>query len=155
VWNLLKKISAERFAGAIFVLIGTFSIVESFRLRPMRVRGVVGDDTLPLIIGIILLSLGMIQTFVVKAPSTKVVFPKGKVARRVIGSMSILFAYWACLSYLGYMISTFLCSMTLFKLFSNYHWYTILIASVLLTFSMNVIFIYFLKMPFPIGVLRI
>ncbi len=155
MWGFLKKISAERVAGVIFLLIGIFSIVESFRLRPMRVRGVVGDDTLPLIIGAILSGLGVIKTFLVEPPATKVVFPKGKVAQRIIGSMGVLFAYWACLSYLGYIISTFLCSMVLFKFFSNYHWYTILIASALLTFSMHVIFIYFLKMPFPIGVLSI
>ena len=155
MFGFLKKISAERVAGAIFILIGIFSIVESFRLRPMRVRGVVGDDTLPLIIGVILSSLGIIKTFVAKPPPTKVVFPKGKVAGRIIGSMGILFAYWACLSYLGYLISTSLCSIVLFKLFSNYHWHTILIASTLMTFSMYLIFSYFLKMPFPIGVLGI
>jgi putative tricarboxylic transport membrane protein len=154
VFGFLKKISAERVAGAIFAFIGIFSILESLRLRPMRVRGVVGDDTLPFIIGILLFSLGIIKTFI-KSHTKKVVFPKGKVAGRIIGTIGILFAYWACIIYLGYFISTFLCSIALFKGFSNYRWYTILIASVLLTFSMYLIFVYFLKMPFPIGLLGI
>lgn len=154
MFDFLKKISAERVAGAIFTLIGIFSIIESFRLRPMRVRGVVGDDTLPLIIGILLFTLGIIKTFL-KPQMKMVVFPKGKVAGRIIGTIVILFAYWACIHYLGYFVSTFLCAIALFKVFSNYHWYTILIASTLLAASMYLIFVYFLKMPFPIGVLYI
>jgi putative tricarboxylic transport membrane protein len=152
VFGFLKKISAERVAGIIFAIIGTLAIIESLRLRPMRVRGVVGDDTLPFIMGILLLSLGISKIFI-KTHTRKVVFPKGKVAGRIIGIICILFAYWACISYLGYFISTFLCSIALFKEFSNYRWYTILIASALLTFSMYLIFVYFLNMPFPIGVL--
>jgi len=151
--GFLKRMSGQHAAGFIFILLGVLSLAESFRLRPLRMRDAVGDDTFPLILGVVLLSLGILKTFVVKAPAKRVSFPRGKVAGKILGSMATLFAYWACLAYLGYVVSTFLGSGVLFKLFGEYRWRTCLVASTLLTTSLYIIFIRFLKMPFPIGIL--
>ncbi len=150
--GLLKRLSGERAIGFIFIFLGAISLVESFRLRPLRMRDAVGDDTFPLILGVVLLALGILKTFVVRGPVRKVVFPKGKVARKIIGSMGMLFVYWAFLGFLGYVISTFLSSVALFRLFGDYRWRTCFLAAVILTTSLYLIFIRFLRMPFPIGI---
>ncbi|MBI5969242.1 MAG: hypothetical protein HY882_15460, partial [Deltaproteobacteria bacterium] len=85
--SFLRKISGEQAAGLVFIFLGLMSLVESFRLRPLRMRDAVGDDTFPLILGVVLLTLGILKTFVVKGPSKRVVFPQGKVARKIMGSM--------------------------------------------------------------------
>jgi putative tricarboxylic transport membrane protein len=150
--QMMRKISAERIAGVVFIFLGVISLIESFRLRPLRIRDAVGDDTFPLILGVVLLALGILKTFIIREPHRQVTFPRGRLARKIIGSMATLFVYWACLEFLGYLVSTFLCSTVLFKLFGDYRWRTCVIASVLLTGSLYLIFIRFLKMPFPVGI---
>ena len=137
------------------MLLGVVSLLEAHRLRPMRMREAVGDDIFPMILGVALLILGALMTFVVKAPPPQVQFPEKKIARSMIASLACLFGYWALLPFLGYVPSTFSCSLLLFFLFGGYRWWICLLAGVLLTASMYLIFIYFLKMPFPIGVLGV
>lgn len=137
------------------MLLGVVSLLEARRLRPMRMRAAVGDDIFPMILGIVLLILGALMTFVVKTPPLKVDFPKKEVARKMIASLACLFGYWALLPILGYVPSTFVCAALLFHLFGGYRWRTCLAAAVLLTACVYVIFIRFLKMPFPIGVLGV
>ena len=150
--GLLKRLSGERAIGFIFILLGAISLVESFRLRPLRMRDAVGDDTFPLILGVVLLALGILKAFVLTEVPRKVMFPQGRVARKIIGSIVTLFAYWACLSYLGYVISTFLSAAVLFRFFGDYRWRTCGIAAGILTGTLYLVFIRFLKMPFPIGI---
>ena len=148
-----KKFSAERWASFIFICLGVMSLVESFRLRPLRMRDAVGDDTFPLILGWVLLTMGILRGFILKESPQKVRFPQGRVARKIIGSMVTLFAYWACLAYLGYVISTFLGSMVLFRIFGDYRWRMCAVASAIFTACLYLLFIRFLNMPFPIGIL--
>lgn len=149
---LMRKVSAERIAGAIFIFLGAISLIESFRLRTLRIRDAVGDDTFPLILGVVLLGLGILKTFIIKEPSRQIIFPRGKVARKIIVSMVTLFAYWGCLEFLGYLVSTFLSSLVLFNMFGDYRWRFCLVASIVTTASLYLIFIRFLKMPFPVGI---
>jgi putative tricarboxylic transport membrane protein len=153
--GLLKKITADRVGGILFMLLGVAAILEGYRLRPLRTRGVAGDDTFPFIIGVILLLLGGLMAFIVKSPPLKVTFPRGPIAWRMVGSLVGLFAYWALLPLLGYIPSTFLISTALFRLFGGYRWGICLIAAALLTSSLYLLFILFLKMPFPIGIFGI
>ena len=149
----LRKITADRVGGAIFMLLGVVSLLEARRLRPMRMRAAVGDDIFPLILGMALLILGALMTFVVKSPPLKVDFPKKEIAGKMIASLTCLLGYWALLPLLGYTPGTFLCATLLFYLFGGYRWRTCLVAAALLTACVYLVFIYFLKMPFPVGVL--
>ena len=135
------------------MLLGVVSLVEARRLRPMRMRAAVGDDIFPMILGVVLLLLGALMAFIVKTPAMKVSFPRKEIARRMIASLACLFGYWALLPILGYVPSTFLCSTLLFYLFGGYRLRTCLVAAALLTAGVYLIFIRFLKMPFPIGML--
>ena len=150
---LMRKMSAERIAGAIFIFMGALSLTESLRLRTLRIRDAVGDDTFPLILGVVLLGLGILKTFMIKEPARPIILPRGKVARKIIGSIVTLFAYWGCLEFLGYLVSTFLSSLVLFKMFGDRRWRFCLVASMVTTVSLYLIFIRFLKMPFPVGIL--
>ena len=150
--GLPKWVSEERATGCIFVFLGTISIVESFRLRSFNMYNTVGDETLPLILGTLFLALGVLNIFVVRKSGKKVVLPKGKVAWNIIGSMGILFIYWAFLGFLGYVISTFLSSIALFRLFGESRWQFCFLAAFILTTNLYLLFIRFLKMPFPIGI---
>jgi putative tricarboxylic transport membrane protein len=149
----LKKITADRVGGVIFMLLGVVALLEARRLRPMRMRAAVGDDIFPMILGVVLLLLGALMAFVVKTPPLKVDFPRKEIARRMIASLACLFGYWALLPVLGYVPSTFLSSALLFYLFGSYRLRTCLVAAALLTACVYLTFIRFLKMPFPIGVL--
>jgi putative tricarboxylic transport membrane protein len=102
---------------------------------------------------VVLITLGALKTLVIKEPRRQVTFPQGRLARKIIGSMATLFIYWACLEFLGYLVSTLLCSAVLFRLFGDYRWRTCVLASILLTGSLYLVFIRFLKMPFPVGIL--
>ena len=135
------------------MLLGAVSLMEARRLRPMRMRAAVGDDIFPMILGVVLLALGALMTFVVMAPAVMVEFPKKEIATRMIASAACLFGYWALLPILGYAPATFLCYALLFHLFGGYRWWTCFLAAALLTGCVYLIFIRFLKMPFPIGVL--
>ena len=147
-----RKISADRFGGALFLILGVASLLESTRLRPLRIRDAVGDDTFPLILGVVLVILGGLMAFVLKPRPIQVTFPRGAIARRMAGSMASLFGYWAALPYLGYVPTTAICSLLLFRLFGAFRWMTCLLASALLTGSVYLVFVRFLKMPFPIGI---
>jgi nitrate reductase gamma subunit len=147
-----KKITADRVGGAVFMLLGVVSLLEARRLRPMRMRAAVGDDIFPLILGVALLLLGALMTFVVKTPSPQPAFPARAIARRMLASLASLLAYWALLPVFGYVPGTFLTSAALFSLFGGYQLRTCLAASALLTAGVYLTFVRLLKMPFPIGV---
>ena len=149
----LKKMTADRVGGAIFILLGVIALLEARRLRPMRMRAAVGDDIFPMILGVVLLLLGALMAFVVTTPPLKVDFPRKEIARRMIASLACLFGYWALLPVFGYVPSTFLSSALLFYLFGGYRLRTCLVAAALLTAAVYLTFVRFLKMPFPIGVL--
>jgi putative tricarboxylic transport membrane protein len=147
-----KWVSGERATGFIFIFIGIISMIESFRLRSLRMNNTMGDETFPLILGVLFLALGILKTFVVRESGRKVVLPQGKVAWNIIGSMGILFVYWVFLSFLGYVISTFLSSIALFRIFGESRWRFCFLAAFFLTTSLYLLFIHFLQMPFPIGI---
>jgi len=118
-------------------------------------KGSVGDDTLPLVFGLILFGLGVIQTFLIRNRRGPVSLPKGKMARRMIGTMLDLFIYLAILPFLGYALSTFVCSAFLFWLFGGYRWPLCLLAALVLASALHFVFISFLQLPFPPGIFRL
>ncbi len=151
--HLKKRITPDRIIGLIFILLGIASFIEGLRLRPLRMLGgSVGDDTLPLLFGIIMLSLGVLKVFIAEDTSAKTRLPKGSVLHKMGWTMLLLFLYLAGINTLGYPPATLLCAFCLFKIFGSYRWYVCLLASVLLTAAMYVVFIHFLNMPFPVGI---
>ena len=151
--QIKDKFTPDRIIGLIFILLGIASFIEGLRLRPLRMLGgSVGDDTLPFLFGIIMMLLGVLKVFIAADTSVETRLPRGSVLHKMGWTMLILFLYLAGINTLGYTLATSLCAFGLFKIFGSYRWYLCLLAAVLLTTAMYVVFIHFLSMPFPVGV---
>lgn len=134
------------------MIAGVLFVIESYRLAPLRMRGTVGDDTFPLVLGLVAISLGVVQAFFVQTKPSAMALPSGKTRYRVIGAFVVLVVYWALIPALGYTLATFACSTALFKIFGFYRWPISLLFSIILTSFLYCVFIWFLSMPFPQGV---
>jgi putative tricarboxylic transport membrane protein len=151
-----KWLSGDRVAGVIFVILGGLALVEGWRLLPLRSRGMPGDDAFPLLLGAVMVVLGALLAFVLK-PRKKgpVLWPKGKQAVVMLEGAGVLIVYWLVLPYLGFAISTFCAGTGLFYTIGNFRWYGCLLFSAILTSAFYGIFVVWLNMPFPIGVIGI
>lgn len=139
---------ADRFGGIISIILGVICMLEAVRLYPNRMSTYIGDHTMPAFVGGAFVLLGIIILFA-KGVSFSVEFPKGKLMRAIIGILVLLFVYWFILDYAGYLISTFIISVFLFRLVGSYNWVKSTIYSAIQLAVIYLIFIYWLEMPFP------
>jgi putative tricarboxylic transport membrane protein len=142
---------ANRIGGIISIIFGGLAISESIRLYPARMGPFVGDHTLPGLVGGAMVLLGLIVMLFVKGESFKVVYPSRKLMVGMLLTLGLLFAYWFLIQFLGYVISTLLVSIGLFKVMGSYSFLKSSIFAALLTACLYLIFIYWLMMPFPTG----
>jgi len=103
-----KSITGDRVAGAIFVVLGIVSFIEGLRLRPLRARGMPGDDAFPTLLGLVMVGLGSFLAFKASRQDRAVSWPVRQQAVSMLASGAILVGYWLILSYLGFPISTFM-----------------------------------------------
>ena len=141
---------ADRLGGLFSIIFGGIAVAEAIRLYPMRMADFAGDHTLPGFVGVVLIVLGIILLF--KGQAFQVVFPNRNIVFRMVVAIVLLFLYWFLLPYLGYLISTFLISMGLFKVIGGYRILKAAIYSLVATVVLYVIFIWWLNMPFPTGI---
>lgn len=134
------------------MLLGVVSLAEAWRLRPLRMHEVVGDDTFPTLLGLGFLLLGGLLVFVIKPQEIKVSWPKGKAAVQMLEAAVVMVGYWLVLPYLGYAVSTLLACAGLFYSIGRYRWYVCLLGGGLVAVILHYIFVGWLHMPFPIGV---
>lgn len=144
----------NRIGGTISIVLGGIAIEEALRLYPLRI-GTYGDHTLPGIIGGLMVLLGIILIFFIKEEDFKVEFPQREQRVPMILSMGFLFAYWVSLHFLGYVISSFLLSVGLFKVMGSFNWFKSVGYAIILTSVLYLMFIYWLMMPFPAGIFGI
>jgi putative tricarboxylic transport membrane protein len=147
-----RALVADRVAGGLFMLLGVVSLAEAWRLRPLRMGEVVGDDTFPTLLGLGFLLLGALLVFVIKPQEMKVSWPKGKTAVQMLEAAVAMVVYWLVLPYLGYAISTLLAGAALFYSVGRYRWYMCLLGGGLVALTLHYIFVGWLRMPFPVGV---
>lgn len=142
---------ADRVGGLITVMFGIVSISEGARLFPDRISLMVGDHTLPGLIGIVMVLLGTLVVFT-RGEQFHVEFPKGKMMVTMLVTLAIMFAYWFLIPYLGYVISTLAALVGLFKVIGSYHLGKSTLYGSLTTIALYMLFIYWLQMPFPDGI---
>jgi putative tricarboxylic transport membrane protein len=140
--------------GLISIIFGAVAISEGVRLYPARITAFAGDHTLPLFVGSSLVVLGL-YLLIIKGQTFKVQYPDRKLVRGMLLAMGLLVAYWFSIPYLGYLISTFLISIGLFKVIGSYSYLKSIIFSAVLTAALYVLFIFCLAMPFPTGIFDI
>jgi putative tricarboxylic transport membrane protein len=142
----LKFISADRIAGGIAIIIGSFSIAESIKLYPFGKGILTGDHAFPGIIGVLLVIAGISLLFErSKRSNDRSFLPKGR--KTLI--MFFLFIYCFLISFSGYFFSTFLTLACLLKIMGNYRLIHSTLLAGILTTVLYFLFIVLLKTPFP------
>ncbi|ALS22066.1 MULTISPECIES: tripartite tricarboxylate transporter TctB family protein [Paenibacillus] len=146
---------SDRVGGIISIIFGSIAMSEAIRLFPARMDTFVGDHTMPGIVGGALILLGLLLVFFVKGESFKVEFPDRVIMKSMLLALGLLFAYWFAIQYLGYVISTLLVSIGLFKVLGFFSLAKSAIYATILTTIFYFLFIFWLGMPFPTGIFNI
>jgi len=150
-----KSVTGDRIAGAIFVLLGIVSFIEGLRLRPLRARGMPGDDAFPTLLGLVMVGLGAFLAVKASRQERPVSWPDRQQGVSMLASGAILVGYWLILPYLGFPISTFIATAGLFYTIGHYRWHVCLFLSAIVTATFHGLFVTWLTMPFPEGVFGI
>jgi putative tricarboxylic transport membrane protein len=145
-----QSMKADQIGGLVTASFGLIAIVEAIRLFPDRMSFMVGDHTLPGLIGLTMVLLGGLLVFT-RGEKFHIEFPKGKLMASMVGTLAIMFAYWFFISYLGYVISTLLALTALFKVIGLYNLWKSALYGAIATTCLYLLFIYWLQMSFPDG----
>ncbi|MBP7494215.1 MAG: tripartite tricarboxylate transporter TctB family protein [Spirochaetales bacterium] len=149
-----KKFEFDSVIGAASIGIGIICLVECKRLFPLRSSLLSGDHALVGLTGFSMIFLGfLLLLFKAKQKPPKVVYPGKSMMLRIILILGILSIYAASLKFLGYILSTVLFGIPLFRLFGGYKWLQCIISSALCTMGLYVVFISGLGMSFPRGLI--
>lgn len=141
---------SDKIFGGITMLLGVIQVVEGIRLYPSRNNVGVGDHTFLLIIGAIMIVLGALL-IILKLKNLKVEFPEKNILLSILGIYATLFVYWFLMKHLGFLISSAICLLALFKIIGKYKFVRCIIYSAISTVSLYVLFDILLGMPFPKG----
>ncbi|KIL37465.1 hypothetical protein SD71_02150 [Cohnella kolymensis] len=142
---------ADRVGAILTFLLGVAALVEAARLFPDRSALFVGDHTFAGLIGIALLVLGGLLLFQ-PVPAIRVDFPTGKVLMNIGFVILIMFLYWLLIPILGYVLSTLLALAGLFKVMGSYSLIRSSLYGALTIAALYLLFIYWLRTPFPDGI---
>ena len=145
-----------RVAGGVLVGLGGLALWEGVRLLALRTEmlagAVVGDDTLPIIVGVALLVIGA-YLLVGPVQAVRPRFGTGGTGSRMAASAGVLVAYCAAMPHLGYTASTAVGAALLFRAMGAYRWPACLLLSAAVTGTLYLLFRVWLKQPLPIGLL--
>jgi putative tricarboxylic transport membrane protein len=145
------SVKADRIGGLITVIVGVVSLIEAIRLFPGRITFFVGDHTLPSLLGVAMLLLGLLL-IVKRGGAFRVELPTGRLLRNMLITMGILFLYWLLIPILGYVISTILALVGLFKVIGSYSLIKSVVYGLVSITPLYLLFIYWLRISFPDGI---
>ena len=148
-------LTADRIGGGVFVFLGIMALAEGWRLYPMRSRGIASDEAFPILLGVVMVGLGGSLALFSKPQKRPVSWPKGRQRILLLEAGLTLILYWVMLPRLGFPVSTFLAAYGLSYTIGNFRWYGCLLFSAILASAFYGLFIFWLKIPFPAGVLGI
>ncbi|MDP4098731.1 tripartite tricarboxylate transporter TctB family protein [Paenibacillus sp. P96] len=141
---------ADRTAGALTVVIGGVALMEAVKLFQYRAGLWNGDHIFPFMIGIGLVLSGIALTVRGGAAHASIkLFPKGRKAVVLAAVPALLIVYLLLMTIAGYTASTLVCSLLLFRMIGSMRWVWAVLAAVLLTGAMYLIFIVWLMTPLP------
>lgn len=148
----MKRITPDFIGGLISCIIGIVSILEAVKLYPLRMSTFVGDHTMPGLLGAIMVILGVALIF--QSRPFKAEMPEKQIMKVMLFAVAFLVVYCILIPYLGYILSTCLTSIALFKVFGSSSWKSCTMMGVACAASLYLIFILWLNMPFPEGVIH-
>jgi putative tricarboxylic transport membrane protein len=141
--------------GGVLIALGVVAVAEGWRLSALRTQmvagAVVGDDTLPVIVGVALLVFGILVAAVAPPAPVKVTWPAGRQRIRMLGAAGLLLAYWLVLPYVGYTGSTALVSIGLYRAMGDYRWPVAVLLGAVSTGLLFLMFRVWLLEPLPTG----
>jgi len=142
-------------AGSLLALLGAGALLEARRLATLReelVAGaVVGDDTLPRLVGLGLLAVAAHVLALARWPTPRVRWPRGPERARLVASAGALAAYYALAPYAGYTLSTLLVAAALYRTMGGYRWWVAALAALATTGALYLMFRVWLLQPLPTG----
>ena len=150
-----KFLKADRVAGLFFMALGVLSLIEAWKILPLRKRGVAGDDTFLFLLGFTMVILGGCTVFLLRPRNFSILWPKGRAALAILESAGVMIAYTFLLPYLGYGPSTFLAFSSLLYAIGRYRWPLCLASGAGLAVVFHFVFMVWLKIPFPVGLFGI
>jgi hypothetical protein len=146
-----------RIMGGVLMLMGLLALAEAWQLYTLRTAmvagAVVGDDTMPMIVGLAAVVLASYSLWFATFPAIQVRRPPSAVRHQMLWGAGILIAYCAVLPYLGYTGSTALGSAALFRGMGGYRWAASLLLGGITTATLYLLFRVWLLQPLPTGVL--
>ena len=146
--TMMKKYDKS---ALVFLVMGILIILGTRNLR-IGTFFSPGSGLFPLLLGILLVVLSAISFFV----SNTEKLPKLSSAllpRIVMTAIALLFAYRFCLPVLGYSLSTLLLFILLLKILGKQGWVPTVVWSVTITAGSYLIFIQWLGVAFPRGII--
>lgn len=147
------------FIGAVLsIVLGVVVSIEGYRLRSHAVSQYSLDHTLPAILGVLFILLGtmlLISTMRSQGEDqeTKKRLPSPYQNHRMILALSTLGLYFLMLNFMGYLLATLIASLLLFRIVGTYPWVRCVACAFVLTGSLFLVFIKWLQISFPAGIL--
>lgn len=138
-------------SALVFIALGVLII---FGTRTMNVGDFSrpGPGLFPLLLGILMILFSGISFFI----SNRVDLPelsRAFIPRNVLYVIGILFAYRFSLPIFGYYLSTLLLLIILLKIVGRQKWLTTMVWSIFVTTTSGLLFIRWLEVPFPKGII--
>lgn len=158
---MIRPRNLPDFIGALLSMaLGCAVSLEAYRLSSYAASAFVGDHTLPFLLGISFIVLGLVllvQSCRPKLPEAndtgaEPVAEAGERTRLLL-CLGVLFLYAWLLEALGYFPATLIASFLLFRLIGFYRLGSAILLAVLLTGGLYGIFIGWLQITFPTGFL--
>ncbi len=131
-------------------LLGLLSFIEAVRLYPYGNGLLTGDHVFPGIIGILLMVCSLILLKGEKKANESR-FPTGRTGMRMVFVLFVLLLFCLLAAWIGYILSTFLTSLFLFKIIGDYRIIFSFGMAFALTIVLYFLFVVLLKIPLPTG----
>jgi putative tricarboxylic transport membrane protein len=137
--------------GIVAVIIGLVSLSEGIRLAPMGNSAVAGDHTLPLLLGVVMVVLGLLLIFMPNKADFEVKFPEKTTLLKMIAVFAVMCGYWAVMTYLGYLLTTWLALIFLYRIMGPYPWKKSVLFAAVTVAVVYVVFVVWFNTMLPEG----
>lgn len=142
----------SRIFSSAMIALGLYVILTA-RTFPEGTGGVLGPGFFPILLGILLIGLSALQLFNTRKEKAVATAFLTESTKRVLFACLIIIGYMAGIAILGFLISTPLFLFGIMGFFSVRKWSTLLISSIATTTVLYFVFLKFLSVSLPAGIL--